>query len=345
MLQALQYVHGKKILHRDIKAMNVFLDENMDCKLGDFGVSKILDRPLDMTATIIGTPLYMSPELCKNIPYDARSDVWALGCIVYEMCTLLHPFEHVIRDYQKNPLALAQAVTKGAWNRNALVHYSPEMTQIIEQCLAIDPSRRPTVDQLLDSEPLRRQLIRFGLIPNKSPSSSQEGTEVKKHDQQICPPTTQVTPLSSPKVTPPQPIHQLPAHSLQQQQQQHLPIIQPVRITPLPVPQKPNTANAQQVPSYQPYNYNQHMYQPQAPYYINQQPVVQQQQYYQPAPQQQQQQQPFVYQPQVNIPQVQPSQPHRQQKTGVCPFCHGSKIFDSAECGACSGQGYIYCSD
>lgn len=60
MLLALQYIHSRKILHRDIKAMNVFLDENMDCKLGDFGVSKVLERPLDLTATIIGTPLYMS---------------------------------------------------------------------------------------------------------------------------------------------------------------------------------------------------------------------------------------------------------------------------------------------
>lgn len=54
MLLALHHVHTKKILHRDIKAMNVFLDEKLDCKLGDFGVSKILDKPQEMTGTIIG---------------------------------------------------------------------------------------------------------------------------------------------------------------------------------------------------------------------------------------------------------------------------------------------------
>ncbi|KAL0479454.1 serine/threonine-protein kinase Nek, partial [Acrasis kona] len=133
ILTALNYVHSNNILHRDMKPMNVFLDDRYDCKLGDFGVSKVLDQPLDLAATLIGTPLYMSPELCKNIPYDARSDVWALGCILYELCALSHPFEHAILEYQKNQLALMQAVTSGKWDRDVIKrNYSKNLLQVIE---------------------------------------------------------------------------------------------------------------------------------------------------------------------------------------------------------------------
>lgn len=84
-------LHKSKILHRDLKALNIFLTKDLDIKIGDFGVAKILTQT-GFAKTVIGTPYYLSPELCDELPYNDKSDVWALGCILYELCTYEHPF-------------------------------------------------------------------------------------------------------------------------------------------------------------------------------------------------------------------------------------------------------------
>ena len=85
-------LHKSKILHRDLKSLNIFLTKkHLDIKIGDFGVAKILTTT-GFAKTIIGTPYYLSPELCDELPYNDKSDVWALGCILYELCTFKHPF-------------------------------------------------------------------------------------------------------------------------------------------------------------------------------------------------------------------------------------------------------------
>jgi len=85
---ALEYIHGWKILHRDVKSQNIFLTKNNTVKLGDFGISKLLESTNEAAMTVVGTPYYMSPEVCENKPYTFKSDVWALGCVLYELCTL-----------------------------------------------------------------------------------------------------------------------------------------------------------------------------------------------------------------------------------------------------------------
>jgi NIMA (never in mitosis gene a)-related kinase len=90
---ALEYVHDQGVIHRDIKTQNIFLTGNNTVKLGDFGVSKLLGTAISNAMTVVGTPYYMSPEVCKSEPYSAKSDVWALGCILYELCTLKKAFE------------------------------------------------------------------------------------------------------------------------------------------------------------------------------------------------------------------------------------------------------------
>lgn len=62
-------------------------------KIGDFGISKVLENTFDQASTVVGTPYYMSPEVCENKPYTFKSDVWALGCVLFELCTLKHAFD------------------------------------------------------------------------------------------------------------------------------------------------------------------------------------------------------------------------------------------------------------
>ena len=68
------------------------MEEKGIIKLGDFGIAKVLEGTSDMAQTMIGTPYYMSPEICQNKPYTYQSDIWALGCILYELCCLKHAF-------------------------------------------------------------------------------------------------------------------------------------------------------------------------------------------------------------------------------------------------------------
>ena len=83
---AIEYIHSQKIIHRDIKASNIFLSSIEIVKLGDFGISRVLENSMEAAITVVGTPFYMSPELCQNKPYTMKADIWSLGCLLYEIC-------------------------------------------------------------------------------------------------------------------------------------------------------------------------------------------------------------------------------------------------------------------
>jgi NIMA (never in mitosis gene a)-related kinase len=89
---ALKHCHDRKILHRDLKAENVFLTRKGLCKLGDFGISKVLSGTRSRAMSIVGTPYYLSPEILNNNPYNMKTDIWALGVLLYELTALSRPF-------------------------------------------------------------------------------------------------------------------------------------------------------------------------------------------------------------------------------------------------------------
>uniref|UniRef100_A0A672H2K2 non-specific serine/threonine protein kinase n=1 Tax=Salarias fasciatus TaxID=181472 RepID=A0A672H2K2_SALFA len=142
ILLALYHVHNKLILHRDLKTQNILLDKHqMIVKIGDFGISKILVSK-SKAYTVVGTPCYISPELCEGKPYNQKSDIWALGCVLYELASLKRAFEAA------NLPALVLKIMSGAFAPIS-DRYSPELRQLILNMLNLDPSKRPQLNEIM----------------------------------------------------------------------------------------------------------------------------------------------------------------------------------------------------
>ena len=148
VLLALGECHSKRddklhvILHRDLKPGNVFFDQTNNVKLGDFGLCRILSAESQYAHTNVGTPYYMSPEQIKEANYDSKTDIWSLGCVLYEMVALRPPFQAT------NHLALAKKIIQGQIER--IPHrYSEDLQNVINWMLHKEPDRRPTVDELM----------------------------------------------------------------------------------------------------------------------------------------------------------------------------------------------------
>lgn len=89
----LEHIHSNKVLHRDLKTSNILLTQYNTVKIGDFGISKPLDYTEQLADTPLGTPFYLSPEVVLGQKYDYKSDIWMLGCVLFELLTLRKPFE------------------------------------------------------------------------------------------------------------------------------------------------------------------------------------------------------------------------------------------------------------
>lgn len=151
---AVKHVHDHKILHRDIKSQNIFLTKNGVVKLGDFGIARVLNSTCELARTCIGTPYYLSPEICENKPYNNKSDIWALGCVLYELCTLKHAFE------AKNMKNLVLKIIRGSYPP-VPPHYSYELRNLINQLFKRNPRDRPTINAILRKPLIVKRIRKF----------------------------------------------------------------------------------------------------------------------------------------------------------------------------------------
>lgn len=139
---ALKYCHEKGIIHRDVKSSNIFIGNDNVLKLGDFGISCRV-RKDDLHQTQIGSPIIASPEIFRGNQYDFKTDVWSAGCVLYEMMMRKLPFEG------SNIIELMNNVVSGSFEPVSS-RYSEDLRNLVSVMLEKDPSKRPTISEILD---------------------------------------------------------------------------------------------------------------------------------------------------------------------------------------------------
>jgi len=177
---AIQYLHQRHILHRDLKTQNIFLTRTKMIKVGDLGIAKVLEGSTDMATTLIGTPYYMSPELFSNRPYNYKSDIWALGCCTFEIMTLRHAFN------AKDMNSLVYKILQRKIPKLPDL-YSNELCELIKGMLNQEADKRPSVNKILRNSFIKHHIQLFldessrsRRIPSSKPTSSNRNLKTSR---------------------------------------------------------------------------------------------------------------------------------------------------------------------
>lgn len=162
---ALKYIHDRHILHRDLKSGNFFLSKSSNIKMGDFGIAKVLECTAACAQTQIGTPYYLSPEICQGKSYGRGSDIWSMGCILYEICAKCVPFD------AKDLRSLIQSITNGP-TPDLPAEYSEPLKCLYAELLDRDPANRPMASDIL-KRPVVQDMVKRMLDEVKAEEDGQ----------------------------------------------------------------------------------------------------------------------------------------------------------------------------
>ena len=146
ILTGLDYLHSHNIIHRDIKCLNLFITKDRHIKIGDLGVSSMTSNGDHLHYTRVGTPLYISPELVKQKPYDYKTDIWSFGCSLYHLACLEPPF------MGGNLIVLGNNIVKGV-PKVLPTQYSNELRNFVDKMLEKKAEKRPSAKEALDMIP------------------------------------------------------------------------------------------------------------------------------------------------------------------------------------------------
>ena len=141
----IRHMHDARIMHRDIKPANIFLASNGSIKLGDLGLGRAFSSQTYEALSKVGTPLYMSPEVLDGRGYEWKSDVWSLGCLLYELATLRSPF----KAEGDNLYTLFKKISVGKYEPLPAC-FSPQLQHLVQQMIQLDPTRRPDIHATLE---------------------------------------------------------------------------------------------------------------------------------------------------------------------------------------------------
>jgi NIMA (never in mitosis gene a)-related kinase len=145
---AMKYLHMEKgILYRDINPHNVMIDKDFNVKLGDFGLARRLGKEKTEHSTstqtsFVGSILYSAPEVVMNLPYTEKSDIWSIGCILYQLLMMEPPFDG------DNPLAIAKDIVELKYRPLAEEIKSTLLGSIVMKCLVFEKDARPDIEQI-----------------------------------------------------------------------------------------------------------------------------------------------------------------------------------------------------
>ena len=162
----IKYLHDNNIMHKDLKPANILLDDKIKPTkviIIDFGVSIINKQNDNLANTIIGTPYFMCPELCENKKYSNKCDVWALGCILYELVTLEKPFQ------AQNIQLLNYKISVGKYKEitNPLLDHDINIfKKIIRMCLNKNSTQRATIYDILNLPDIYYKILKYKIPTN-----------------------------------------------------------------------------------------------------------------------------------------------------------------------------------